>query len=338
MAAIHSTDAAASATASTGRVPALPGAASDVSASNGASEAAVNIGSGVAESEAASEASSDFEFDLAATAFDDFTPINGNPAIDTTWSAGNRHRQLGQLPCQHTEHATLEAAFSAAQENAKTANYAIIKQRQQKSRGVVKLLDVACERGGNSRASLASGQRKVSSRKVGCPFKLAICRMDGGAWRIRVKNGEHNHAAWPSASCSSIHRKRSAEERDDLAKRARWSKPREILGAERDEGRVTVARDIYNAKQARRRARMQGSTSTQTLLAELCERGWVVPPAARHDEDGHLTHLFLPSPNRCMADGFVGAIAMDSTYKTNRYVDFAFVARALYGLELVRLL
>lgn len=313
----HSAGAAASATASTGTTSALPVAISDVSAPNATSEIAAYAVSEVAASDVASVAPSDFDFDLTTAASVDFTPIGGNPSLDTTWSAENRHRQLGQLPCQYTEYASMEDAFSAAQENAKTANYAIFKYRQKKSQGILRRLDAACERGGYCRASVAS-QRKVSSRKTGCPFGLVIYQTDGGAWKIQVKNGEHNHAAWPATSCSSIHRKRTAEERDELVKRARWSTPREIVGSERDAGRVIVPKDIYNAKQALRLARMQGSASTQTLLKELCEREWVVAPALKHDDHGHLTHLFLPSPNRCMADGFVGAIAMDSTYKTNR--------------------
>jgi hypothetical protein len=211
----------------------------------------------------------------------------------------------------------MEEGFDAAQYFAKEHLYALVKRRTNRDKdNAITRLVVYCDRG-RVPYDTGSGRRDVGSKRRECPFRLQVARA-GEAWKILVSNRTHNHPPLRDVASSVIHRKRSAEQRDELAKRVRRESARNIVADERDNGTTLVPKDVYNDTQRLRKGMLNALPPTQAILLRLS--AWRGAPAVRRSDEGHLTALHLPTTRLDFFRGFVGPLIMDATYKTNRLV------------------
>jgi len=211
----------------------------------------------------------------------------------------------------------MEEGFNAAQKFAKEHLYALTKRRTNRDKdGSITRIVVYCDRG-RAPSSSSSGQRDAGSKRRECPFRLQVARA-GEAWKLEVSSRAHNHPPLRDAASSIVHRKRTIQDKNEIAKRVRREGARNIVAHERDNDNILVPKDVYNDTQRLRREMLGGLPPTQALLLRLAS--WRGPPAVRRSAEGVLTALHLPTTRPEFLRGFVGPLMTDATYKTNRLV------------------
>lgn len=206
------------------------------------------------------------------------SPTAGGPTEAPTLPEADVTMVTIPLPSLDTEYNTAEEAITAINDFALDYGYAVVKRRSKKTKskygeGVLKKVQLACDRGGvyTSRVATADRKRKTASMVIGCPFDIAV-RLRGDKWVLTVANDLHNHE--PSLPTThQAQRKLELQRKDEQIQGwFRLSHPtRQILTALANEDPKTclIAKDINNARRASSQRFLAGRTPIQALLMEF---------------------------------------------------------------------
>ena len=114
------------------------------------------------------------------------------------------------------DYPTLEALIEAVQAHTSAEGYAVVKRRSKPGfkSGIVCKVAFDCDRGGHARRRPGAQQRKTSSIKCGCQFRVnALYKKEIDVWTVDVRNAAHNHDSddVPDASVALRKAEKTAE-------------------------------------------------------------------------------------------------------------------------------
>lgn len=106
---------------------------------------------------------------------------------------------MSLLPPPERQYEGLSEAYEDLLKHAKDNGYEIRKVRSKTDKRnppTVRRCDVGCDQRG---VYTPHGTKRITgTRRVGCPFEVAIIRVMPGSWRTEVKNSTHNHESSPA--------------------------------------------------------------------------------------------------------------------------------------------
>lgn len=119
-------------------------------------------------------------------------------------------------PPPTADYSSLNALVEAVKTHAVAEGYGVVKKRSKAGykSGAVAKVGIICERGGESRRKLGARQRKTTSIKCGCPFRInAVYKQSLDVWTTDVRNAKHNHEddEVPDASAAARKADKTAE-------------------------------------------------------------------------------------------------------------------------------
>lgn len=120
-------------------------------------------------------------------------------------------------------------------------------------------------------------RRWITTRRIGCPFRLYGKRILGDKWELQVQNPSHNHTADDSMIGHPAARKLTEEQLQNILQMSEiGSRPRDILAMVRRQypDSLVSSRDIYNARSALRRQKLGNDTPLGFLQTALQESSW----------------------------------------------------------------
>ena len=207
---------------------------------------------------------------------------------------------------------------------AATEGYAIVKRRTNAYKGVIKRVDLKCDKGCKPRHSYLDNdderQRNKSTRLTDCPFSVQLY-LDDNRWRAELRNGNHNHTA-TDALAHSTHRHLSPSRRREIERLCDAGiAPRQTQDTFLQEANpppITLS-DINNAR-FRHRALTQGPRSSiQALVEDLQSKGdWFI----RFETDSsHAVQrlLFGYQKSIDLLRKYPEVLLLDCTYNTNKF-------------------
>jgi hypothetical protein len=168
----------------------------------------------------------------------------------------------------------------------------------------------------NSQATI----RSTSSRASGCPFKLVIHQKDD-QWKLRVTNDRHNHGTSLNPSAHHVYRRRTPAQKqmiDSLSKSG--VAPKHVLTQIRQDDPATFIKpqDIRNEKHSAQLNFLNGRSSIEALLDNLCSPDWISDVTL--DPEDHVQRLFFAHKKQVeLLRANPDVVMMDCTYRTNRY-------------------
>jgi hypothetical protein len=182
---------------------------------------------------------------------------------------------LSLAPPAEDVYDSLDDAIRSLNIFAATEGYAIVKTRSKSSAGVMKRVDLQCNKGGKKKAYFSTvsedKQRILSTRRTNCPFKMQLY-LEEAHWKARLCNGNHNHTA-TKAIAHPTHRQLDSSCRREIERQCDAGiTPQQthvsLLLAEQSERPVLLS-DINNARYRHRALKQGPRTAIQALIEDL---------------------------------------------------------------------
>lgn len=169
-----------------------------------------------------------------------------------------------------------------------------------------------------------SKERRVSSKKCDCPFKLKAKPLNPPVedWKVEVRCGVHNHKPSPSCIGLPIFGRFTKEEKSMLAEHTLLNvKAEKSLTAlkKRFVGNLSTITQLYKQRRMFRTSRRGSRTEIQELMRLIDSEHYVCWSRRIENSDviGDIMWAHPESINLLRI--FPRILIMDSTYKTNKY-------------------
>jgi hypothetical protein len=223
---------------------------------------------------------------------------------------------------------SLDAIYQSVQTFAKANGFAVTKTQGYKYKGRFIRYTLLCDRYGEPRQSESAGLRNTQSRKCGCKWKVIAEALEEGKWLLREHaKPEHHYHNHPPSIDPSAHpslRKLTGPVKESIESTSqrvgiRARDVRAVVSQQHPEA-VLTRKDVYNARAAINRDKLDGYSSTAALIKSFDERGISYVAKWADDEPNRLVGLVWTYPFCAqMWKRFSEVISFDNTYNTNRY-------------------
>jgi hypothetical protein len=185
---------------------------------------------------------------------------------------------------------------------------------------------LVCERSGTY---VSKGKKlkteKTGTRKCQCPFRLhGYFHRTDGKWHMTVVDGTHNHELDKGLEGHLIVGRLKRKEKETMDELTRnLVAPKNILATlkERDPENKTNQRQIYNARYRLKVSMRASMTEMQHLFKKFAQKNYFFKTRSVDQEGTPVVQdIFFAHPRSIsLFNSFPTVLAMDSTYKTNKY-------------------
>ena len=202
-----------------------------------------------------------------------------------------------------------------------TQGYAII-TRHSKSKASCKYkVYFECDRGGTYMSRNPNPHKKprlTGTRLTECPFSL-VADFKENVWRLRLRNGSHNHEPSWTPIAHPTHRKLTVESLTIVQQMTdSGGVPRLITGALRENGLQVKSKDIYNVRSKIQSTNLGSSTPIEAMFQHMANASYMY--FYKQDSLGHITHIFFAHrQSLTLLREYPHLLLMDCMYKTNRF-------------------
>lgn len=224
---------------------------------------------------------------------------------------------------------SVSEALTALNAFAAPEGYAIVKKRSRSRKGILRNVDLKCDKGCAKRAYISEvsedKQRTKSSRLTDCPFSMEL-RLEETQWKIHLRNGDHNHTA-TRAIAHPTHRQLSSSRRGEIERQCdagiapRQTHTSLLLDqkSRAEEDQPVLLSDINNAR-FRHRALKQGPRiAIQALIEDLQDETWYSQYQTDPNSNVVKRVFFAYQKSINLFRNSPEVLLMDCTYNTNRF-------------------
>lgn len=173
-----------------------------------------------------------------------------------------------QLPAEQVFDSR-DLLFAYVREHAISQGYAVTTIRSEKDKKIY----LGCDRGGtyHDRVKAPEGAKRrfTTTRRIGCPFRLYGKKVSGDKWELQVQNSSHNHPTDDNMIAHPTARRFTGDQLQNIHHMSEIGlKPCDIraMFSRQYPDALVTSRDIYNARSALRRQKLDNSTPLQTTV------------------------------------------------------------------------
>ena len=243
-------------------------------------------------------------------------------------SSSSNPEPIPNLPVPGNPEPSIDALFQSVNTFALAHGFAVIKRNGHKYKGRLVRYNFQCDRFGASRAGPSANLRQRRSRKCGCKWQVIAEAKEEGKWLLRAHpnadHHSHNHPPSINPSAHPVHRRATdsvkATIRTTSQRVAIRARDVRAVVAEKHPDTVLTQKDIYNARSAIAREKLDGLNPTAALIKLFDEQGVIYKVKWADDEPNRLVGLVWTFPS-CIRlwKRFPEIVSLDNTYNTNRF-------------------
>jgi MULE transposase domain len=254
--------------------------------------------------------------------------VNSTPLSSRSLSSSPTPDAIPNPPIPGDPAASAETIFDSVNSFAKLEGFGIIRRHAYSHKGRKMRFSIQCDRFGEPRLAEGAGIRQRKSRKCGCKWMVIAEAIEEGKWFLRahtnLDHNQHNHSRSLAPSAHPSHRRLTP-----LIKEAVASTSRRVAIRARDVRAVVeeqypesvfTQRDIYNARSAINKEKLDGYSPTAALIKLFDEKSIPYLVKWAEDDPNRLVGLVWTFPYCLqMWKRFPEVISFDNTYNTNRF-------------------
>ena len=226
-------------------------------------------------------------------------------------------------PPTDATYSTLDEGQNAVQKWAIPQGYVVVCKKSTEGKQPRRWL--ICDRGGKTRIIVKEHNRKKDAgplKKTNCPFECIVSCSKGDRFKLRIRNGTHNHPPLPVPDLLSARVALLKKHISYIANvTAAGVKPQQIINGLllMNPSMMLKERDLYNLKARIRKANLKGQRPLPLLLLELMEDDDYYSEPLLDENDKIIGLFFCHKSSQDLLRSNSQVLIMDCTYKTNKF-------------------